>query len=147
MSFDTTKFQYSISVRRVNHTEFKSEEILYKEYPTSFTYLNRHGVRLLFLRKGTVGRFDFQTLLINVIAGSALVWFIFSLSIQFPFEFIYFILFIFLKLSKKKKKLSAVTYAVDWLAKYIMPQRAIYREYMIQPTPDFSGKKNILPNQ
>ena len=72
-SFNTSYFEYQISVRRVVDTEFKTDEFQYSEFPSAYEHWNRHGVRLLFLRLGTVGTFDFQTLLINIIAGSALV--------------------------------------------------------------------------
>lgn len=108
VSFNTSYFEYSISVRRVLSTEFKTDELQYITFPSNYIYWNRHGVRLLFLRRGTVGTFDFQTMLINIIAGSAL--------------------------------LGLTTYVVDFLAKYILPERDMYRAFMIQPTADFSGE-------
>jgi len=73
VSFDTSYFEYSISVRRVLNTEFKTDQLQFTTFPQEYNYWNRHGIRLLFLRRGTVGTFDFQTMLINIIAGSALV--------------------------------------------------------------------------
>lgn len=75
-SFNTGDIRYKISVRQVQKTQFKSEQqIFYDDFPNSLLEWNRHGVRLLFKMTGTVGTFDFQTLLINIIAGAALVSF------------------------------------------------------------------------
>jgi len=73
VSFNTSYFEYTVSIRRVFETEFKAEEHNFIEFPNRYIYWNRHGIRILFLRLGTVGKFDFQTMLINIIAGSALV--------------------------------------------------------------------------
>ena len=73
VSFNNSYFEYSISVRRVLNTEFKTDEFQFTTFPQEYIYWNRHGIRLLFLRQGSVGKFDFQTMLINIIAGSALV--------------------------------------------------------------------------
>jgi len=72
-SFDTSQITYSIRVRQVAGTEFKSQESVFSDWPSTYTDYNRHGVRLIFETEGTVGTFDFQTLLINLIAGAALV--------------------------------------------------------------------------
>jgi hypothetical protein len=111
VSFNSSYIEYTISVRRVLQTEFKAEEFQYSHFPTTCTYWNRHGIRMLFLRTGTIGKFDFQTMLINIIAGAAL--------------------------------LSLVTYIVDFLAKYTLPERELYRAYMIQPTEDFGDLRDV----
>ena len=72
-TFDTDHITYTIRVRHVAGTEFKSQESVFSQWPSTYTDYDRHGVRLIFETEGTVGRFDFQTLLINLIAGAALV--------------------------------------------------------------------------
>jgi len=111
-SFNSSDVDYTVTVRQINKSQFKSEQQIFSTMPTEYSEWNRHGIRLLFQRTGTIGKFDFQTLLINIIAGAALV----SLS----------------------------TVAVDILAVYLLPQKAVYGNFKYEPTPDIDELNQAL---
>eukprot|EP01097_Dermamoeba_algensis_P008288 TRINITY_DN5466_c0_g1_i1.p1 TRINITY_DN5466_c0_g1~~TRINITY_DN5466_c0_g1_i1.p1 ORF type:complete len:381 (-),score=65.76 TRINITY_DN5466_c0_g1_i1:114-1256(-) len=77
-SFNTNNLRYKIKVVQVKNTEFKAVEPVH--FPGNETYQqrmikNRHGVRLLFLQIGTLGKFDFQNFLLTIVSGLGLLAF------------------------------------------------------------------------
>ncbi|KJE88998.1 hypothetical protein, variant [Capsaspora owczarzaki ATCC 30864] len=72
-SFDTSDIRYTISVRSVKNTQFKSVETRTSTTDQSLQTWDRHGIRILIQQKGQMGKFDFQTLLINVVSGFGLL--------------------------------------------------------------------------
>eukprot|EP01098_Paradermamoeba_levis_P013023 TRINITY_DN5832_c0_g1_i6.p1 TRINITY_DN5832_c0_g1~~TRINITY_DN5832_c0_g1_i6.p1 ORF type:complete len:220 (-),score=94.01 TRINITY_DN5832_c0_g1_i6:99-758(-) len=71
-SFSTNNVRYTVKVREVKNTEFKSvEETYFSE--TTKRERNRHGVRLIFLQTGQLGKFQFQVLLLTMVSGLALL--------------------------------------------------------------------------
>jgi len=71
-SFSTSNLRYSINVKVVNNTEFKSLQTIYTSFPKNINQFNRHGIRILILQSGSLGKFDFQTLLVNLISSLGL---------------------------------------------------------------------------
>ncbi|KAL6072949.1 Purinergic receptor [Balamuthia mandrillaris] len=72
-SFNTKSVHYEYSVHEVSSTKFKSvEPILTKNITTRQTW-NRHGIRLIFIQQGRLGKFDFQTLLLSLVSGLGLL--------------------------------------------------------------------------
>eukprot|EP01098_Paradermamoeba_levis_P006209 TRINITY_DN2584_c0_g1_i1.p1 TRINITY_DN2584_c0_g1~~TRINITY_DN2584_c0_g1_i1.p1 ORF type:complete len:407 (-),score=79.82 TRINITY_DN2584_c0_g1_i1:184-1347(-) len=73
-SFDPNDIIYRIEVRRVKQTEFKVVESIFDLSNDVVRVLrNRHGIRFLFVQTGTLGKFDFQTLLLTLVSGLGLL--------------------------------------------------------------------------
>eukprot|EP00128_Syssomonas_multiformis_P006014 Colp12_sorted_trinity150504_noHs@25248 len=72
-SFDLNDIRYTMRVSQVANSDFKAIENVYSSFPQNATEINRHGVRLIILQTGLLGKFDFQTLLINLITGLGLI--------------------------------------------------------------------------
>eukprot|EP01129_Flabellula_baltica_P000927 TRINITY_DN10859_c0_g1_i1.p1 TRINITY_DN10859_c0_g1~~TRINITY_DN10859_c0_g1_i1.p1 ORF type:complete len:392 (-),score=55.43 TRINITY_DN10859_c0_g1_i1:12-1133(-) len=73
VTYDTTVVEYTISVNKLEKTEFKAvQPIFSKKIENGRILWNRHGVRLLFEQVGEIGQFDFQTLLLTFITGLGL---------------------------------------------------------------------------
>ncbi len=65
-SYNLYDIRYEYRVTLVKDTEYKARQPIYtKKYENRFVF-NRHGIRIIVLQVGTIGNFDFQTLLINV---------------------------------------------------------------------------------
>lgn len=72
-SYNTNNINYEITVKAVSDTKFKSEQPIYTKNYEKRVIWNRHGVRLLFLTVGSLGKFDFQTLLLTFVSGIGLL--------------------------------------------------------------------------
>jgi hypothetical protein len=72
-SYNTGDINYEISVKPVTDTKFKSEQPIYTKNYEKRVIWNRHGIRLLFLSVGSLGKFDFQTLLLTFVSGIGLL--------------------------------------------------------------------------
>jgi len=67
---------YVYNVAAIPNSEYKMvEAINYPDSPQGETrkIINRHGVKLVFLTTGNIGRFDFQTLLIQLVSALGLL--------------------------------------------------------------------------
>eukprot|EP01147_Barroeca_monosierra_P003065 gene3065-5842_t len=65
--------RYTYQPRTLNSAEFKVEEVFLFENSTRRKIFNRHGVRLIFVQTGELGRFDFLELMTTIVTGLALV--------------------------------------------------------------------------
>lgn len=72
-TFDTNDIRYEISIEPVTNTKFKSEQPIYTKSYEKRVIWNRHGIRLLFLTTGSLGKFDFQVLLLTFVSGLGLL--------------------------------------------------------------------------
>jgi hypothetical protein len=72
-TYDTSKVRYQYSARQIIGAEFKTEQPIYTKNQTNRTIWDRHGVRLVFLQIGSLGKFDFQTLLLSLVSGLGLL--------------------------------------------------------------------------
>jgi len=72
-SYNTNSIDYEITVEPVTDTKFKSEQPIYDKDYQSRVIWNRHGLRLLLLPAGVLGKFDFQTLLLSLVSGLGLL--------------------------------------------------------------------------
>jgi hypothetical protein len=71
-SFDLSKFRYSYRVAHVAKTSYKMEEVVPVNV-TSRVLLNRHGLKIVVDVTGSIGRFDAQTLLIQLVSSMGLL--------------------------------------------------------------------------
>ena len=71
-SFDLSKFRYSYRVSHVAKTSYKMEEVVPVNV-TSRVLLNRHGLKIVVDVTGSIGRFDAQTLLIQLVSSMGLL--------------------------------------------------------------------------
>ncbi|ORX77973.1 hypothetical protein K493DRAFT_412410 [Basidiobolus meristosporus CBS 931.73] len=69
----STNFKYSYSANYIKGNEFKVEETIFNPTDGSITELNRHGIRIVFSQTGNIGKFDFMSLLTNLVASIALL--------------------------------------------------------------------------
>ncbi|KAK9763754.1 hypothetical protein K7432_009303 [Basidiobolus ranarum] len=67
------KFKYSYSANYIKGNEYKIEETIYNPTDGSYTEFNRHGIRIVFSQTGNIGKFDFMSLLTNLVASIALL--------------------------------------------------------------------------
>jgi ATP P2X receptor len=72
-TFSTSNVRYQYHVSRVANTKFKGEQVITSKNIDKRVIFNRHGVRIIFTQSGTLGQFDFQTLLLSVVSGIGLV--------------------------------------------------------------------------
>jgi hypothetical protein len=73
-TYNTGHFRYRYEVEEVSNTQFKA---IQPEYDmgddTHRTLNNRHGLRLVFQQAGMVGRFNFQTMLVQLVSSLGLL--------------------------------------------------------------------------
>eukprot|EP01097_Dermamoeba_algensis_P005015 TRINITY_DN3195_c0_g1_i4.p1 TRINITY_DN3195_c0_g1~~TRINITY_DN3195_c0_g1_i4.p1 ORF type:complete len:248 (+),score=79.55 TRINITY_DN3195_c0_g1_i4:90-746(+) len=72
-SFNTDNVRYKFQFKRVTMTEFKALEPIYSVPIQRRVTRNRHGVRIMFLQTGRIGKFDFQLLLLTFVSGLGLM--------------------------------------------------------------------------
>eukprot|EP01103_Thecamoeba_quadrilineata_P012331 TRINITY_DN3153_c0_g1_i1.p1 TRINITY_DN3153_c0_g1~~TRINITY_DN3153_c0_g1_i1.p1 ORF type:complete len:241 (-),score=35.03 TRINITY_DN3153_c0_g1_i1:105-827(-) len=72
VTFDLNDIQYKIQVRFINNTQFGTIQIIYRKFPNAINERERHGVRFIFLQTGSLGKFDFQVLLLSLVSGIGL---------------------------------------------------------------------------
>ncbi|RIB27320.1 hypothetical protein C2G38_2029471 [Gigaspora rosea] len=68
---DTLSYRYLPQV--IDGNEYKVVENIYNTTDGSFTFIDRHGIRLVFQQHGTIGEFQFIALLTSLIASLALL--------------------------------------------------------------------------
>lgn len=64
--------EFKMYVNRIHKSEAKSTEFIYLN-ETHWLERDRHGIKLVFIQSGTIGRFNFQTLLIALVSSLALL--------------------------------------------------------------------------
>ena len=64
--------EYEYKPLALPFSSFKAVETVYNVYPTDRWLVNRHGIRLIFLVTGSLSKFDFTTLLIQLTTSLAL---------------------------------------------------------------------------
>jgi len=72
-SYDIDKFKYTYKASFVKETKFKSEQPIYTKTLTNRVIWDRHGIRVIVLQAGLLGKFDFQVLLITLVSGLGLL--------------------------------------------------------------------------
>lgn len=80
-SFDQNNFEYLIRVSKVLQTNFKVDDAIFQApsssdtvpYPKYRIRQKRRGILFQFQESGSVGAFDFQTMLINLLSGVGLL--------------------------------------------------------------------------
>eukprot|EP01121_Diplochlamys_sp_Union-15-3_P016596 TRINITY_DN5681_c0_g1_i2.p1 TRINITY_DN5681_c0_g1~~TRINITY_DN5681_c0_g1_i2.p1 ORF type:complete len:338 (-),score=40.67 TRINITY_DN5681_c0_g1_i2:194-1186(-) len=65
-SFNYNNFKYTYRVQWVKDTKFKSEQPIYTKSLDKRVVWDRHGIRIIVLQTGMLGKFDFQVLLLTV---------------------------------------------------------------------------------
>jgi len=68
---DQLKYRYR--VQRIEKIDVKSEQTVYLNYPNEYVVRNRHGLLLIFIQTGSIGRFSFKALLLSVVGGLVLL--------------------------------------------------------------------------
>jgi len=72
-TFDTDDIRYEYNVKVQKNTKFKVVQTTLVNGTSSRVIWNRHGIRLLFIQSGQLGRYDFQTMLLNIVSGLGLL--------------------------------------------------------------------------
>lgn len=72
-TFNLNKITYSISVGAINNTQYKADQAQFVEGIGDVNVIGRHGVRVVFLQVGEIGKFDFQELLLTFVSGMGLL--------------------------------------------------------------------------
>ena len=74
-SYDPEDIRYTYAVSEVVNTEFKVQQVIPEpgDDNRTRTLLDRHGVRLLVQQTGTIGKFDFSTLLVQLVSSLGLL--------------------------------------------------------------------------
>jgi hypothetical protein len=71
-TFDLNKIRYQIRVSELKDTPFRAIQPIYTNNITTRAVLIRYGIRIIVLQGGTIGTFDFPTLLLSFITGMGL---------------------------------------------------------------------------
>jgi len=72
-SFNQDNIRYETQFKKVAGTEFKAVEPVYSVPVGQRMTRNRHGIRIMFLQTGIIGKFDFQVLLLTFVSGMGLL--------------------------------------------------------------------------
>lgn len=74
-SYDPDAVRYTYAVSEVANTEFKAQQVIPEpgEDTQRRVLLDRHGVRVLVQQTGTIGKFDFSTLLVQLVSSLGLL--------------------------------------------------------------------------
>jgi len=72
-TYDLKNLKYTLEVAAISNTKFKSVEPVFSKNTDSRVLWNRHGIRMIFLQQGELGKFDFQTLLLSFVSGLGLI--------------------------------------------------------------------------
>eukprot|EP01130_Rhizamoeba_saxonica_P014941 TRINITY_DN660_c0_g2_i3.p1 TRINITY_DN660_c0_g2~~TRINITY_DN660_c0_g2_i3.p1 ORF type:complete len:341 (-),score=56.56 TRINITY_DN660_c0_g2_i3:41-1063(-) len=73
VTYNTGNLQYFYSVKVIDNTKFKAEQPIFTKNLNNRLIWNRHGVRLIVLQVGNIGKFDFQVMLITFVSGLGLL--------------------------------------------------------------------------
>eukprot|EP00300_Choanocystis_sp_HF-7_P023946 c25338_g1_i1.p1 GENE.c25338_g1_i1~~c25338_g1_i1.p1 ORF type:complete len:417 (+),score=93.99 c25338_g1_i1:32-1252(+) len=66
------RLRYTVSAKHIAKTEFKSVHPIANDGTVRTTW-NMHGVRIEFVQTGAIGKFDFQTMLVQLVTALALL--------------------------------------------------------------------------
>ncbi|EFA81132.1 putative purinergic receptor [Heterostelium album PN500] len=72
-TYDTSNFRYTYEFKVIKDTKFKAIEPIFTTGVNNRFVFDRHGVKLIFIQTGTIGKFDFQTMLLTFVSGIGLV--------------------------------------------------------------------------
>ncbi|EGG18204.1 P2X receptor [Cavenderia fasciculata] len=72
-STNLDKYRYVYSVSVIENTEYSVVEPIYQNDIQHRYLYRRHGIRLLFVQTGEVGKFEFQQLLLTLVSGMGLL--------------------------------------------------------------------------
>ncbi|KAH3760907.1 P2X receptor [Pelomyxa schiedti] len=74
-TYNLNKIKYTVSCQAISGAKYKVEQPYVDQNLQARLVHNRHGVHLVALQMGALGKFDFQTLLITFVSGFGLVAF------------------------------------------------------------------------
>jgi len=69
------KMRYTIRAEAMSGTKFKAVQPVYTKHVEDRVIYDRHGIHIIFLQTGRLGKFDFQTLLLSFVSGIGLITF------------------------------------------------------------------------
>ncbi|KYR01672.1 P2X receptor [Tieghemostelium lacteum] len=72
-SQNLNSFKYSYYIQPIEESEFTVIEPIFGSDITSRYIFKRHGLRILFFQTGTIGKFEFQSLLLTFVSGMGLL--------------------------------------------------------------------------
>ncbi|KAF2069905.1 hypothetical protein CYY_008776 [Polysphondylium violaceum] len=72
-TYSTSKYRYTYEFHLIEDTKFKIVEPIYLDDVNHRYIFNRHGVRIIFIQTGQLGKFDFQTSLLTFVSGIGLL--------------------------------------------------------------------------
>ncbi|GAM19547.1 hypothetical protein SAMD00019534_027220 [Acytostelium subglobosum LB1] len=72
-TYNTNNFRYTYQFKVIKDTKFKAEEPIFTTDVNNRYVFDRHGVKMLFIQTGSIGKFDFQTMLLTFVSGIGLV--------------------------------------------------------------------------
>eukprot|EP01090_Pellita_catalonica_P000830 TRINITY_DN10589_c0_g1_i1.p1 TRINITY_DN10589_c0_g1~~TRINITY_DN10589_c0_g1_i1.p1 ORF type:complete len:271 (-),score=40.19 TRINITY_DN10589_c0_g1_i1:66-878(-) len=72
-SYNPHDIRYQYTVKQVADTKFKATQPIYTKHIENLEVWDRHGIRIIFIQVGTLGKFDFQTLLLTFVSGLGLL--------------------------------------------------------------------------
>lgn len=72
-TFNLNKVSYSIKVATVKNTQYKADQTKFSDDLQEVVIMGRHGIRIVFLQVGEIGKFDFQELLLTFVSGFGLL--------------------------------------------------------------------------
>jgi len=72
-TYSTSKYRYTYEFHLIEDTKFKIVEPIYLDDVSHRYIFNRHGVRIIFIQTGQLGKFDFQTTLLTFVSGIGLL--------------------------------------------------------------------------
>ena len=75
-TYNTHNLRYQYQFEPIYSTKFKGIQTIVTKNISSRVVYNRHGIRLIIQQTGQLGVFDFQTLLLSIVTGMALITFV-----------------------------------------------------------------------
>jgi len=72
-SYNLDNFSYTYSVNLIGNTKYKAVQPIYTKNLENRLLWNRHGVRIIVLQTGQIGKFDFPTALLSLVSGLGLL--------------------------------------------------------------------------
>jgi hypothetical protein len=72
-TYSLSNLRYTIKVAAITNTKFKSVQPVFTKNTDTRVIWNRHGLRIICLQSGELGKFDFQALLLSFVSGLGLV--------------------------------------------------------------------------
>eukprot|EP01087_Luapelamoeba_hula_P017841 TRINITY_DN5664_c0_g1_i2.p1 TRINITY_DN5664_c0_g1~~TRINITY_DN5664_c0_g1_i2.p1 ORF type:complete len:404 (-),score=39.29 TRINITY_DN5664_c0_g1_i2:122-1333(-) len=72
-TYNTNNIRYEYTVKAVSRAKFKAVQPVFTKHYIDRVIWDRHGIRVVFVQTGMLGKFDFQTLLLSFVSGLGLV--------------------------------------------------------------------------